>query len=538
LAQELKRYQSEPARYTSVEEVLRTGRSYREPNLTQERLAELAGNPRYLRILRDIGARSFITAPLVARGRSLGALSFVRGADKPPYDAEDQALAEELASRAALAMDNARLFAQRREAEEESRQSASRLHLLVQVSQLVAEAGLDLDQVVDVLVRAVTRELGDCCLLQLVSEDGQFLELAAVHHPDAMVRELLEEVVRVRRLRVGEGLQGAAVSTGQTLFLGSMSATALEGVGPEAALRPYFVRRGPQDLIAVPLVARGHACGSLLVLRDARGQPYGQDDQVLLESIASRAALAIEDARLYAAALDSLKLRDDFLSVAGHELKNPLNALQLQLGVLARKAREDRLSDSLAERAERVARTGERLGVLIEDLLDVSRITAGQLQLQLSEVDLAALAREGVSRMAEEFSRAGCEVRIEAERPVVGRWDRLRLEQVVTNLLSNAIKYGQRRPVRVSVELAPGVARLSVVDQGYGIAPEEQSRIFQRFQRVEATRHIQGLGLGLWICRQIAESHGGALRLVSAPGKGSIFILELPHPESGSSSKS
>ena len=469
-------------------------------------------------------------------GRTLGAVSFIRGEGKPSYGPEDQALAEELASRAALAMDNARLFEQRREAEEESRQSASRLHLLVQVSQLVAEAGLDLEQVVDVLVRAVTRELGDRCLLQLVSEDEQYLELAAVHHPDAMVRELLEEVVRVRRLRVGEGLQGAAVSTGQTLFLGAMSATALEGAGPEAALRPYFVRRGPQDLIAVPLVARGRACGCLLVLRDARGQPYGQDDQVLLESIAGRAALAIEDARLYSAALDSLRLRDDFLSVAGHELKNPLNALQLQLRVLARKAREERLSDSLAERAERVARTGERLGVLIEDLLDVSRITAGQLQLQRSEMDLSTLASEGVSRMAEEFLRAGCEVRVEAQTPVVGLWDRLRLEQVVTNLLSNAIKYGRSKPVPVRVEAAPGLARLFVTDQGYGIAPEEQARIFQRFQRAEATRHIQGLGLGLWICRQIAESHGGTLRVVSEPGKGSTFVLELPHPESGSSS--
>ncbi|WP_240486759.1 GAF domain-containing protein [Hyalangium minutum] len=538
LTQELSRYRLDLTHFSSIEAVLRTGRSYLEPQLTPERLAKLTGNSRSLQLLKELGAQSFITAPLVARGRTLGAVSFIRGAGKPPYGPEDQALAEELASRAALAMDNARLFEQRREAEEESRQSAARLHLLVQVSQLVAEAGLDLEQVVDVLVRAVTRELGDCCLLQLVSEDGQYLELAAVHHPDAMVRELLEEVVRVRRLRVGEGLQGAAVSTGQTLFLGAMSAAALEGVGPEAAMRPYFVRRGPQDLIAVPLVARGNACGCLLVLRDARGQPYGQDDQVLLESIAGRAALAIEDARLYSAALDSLRLRDDFLSVAGHELKNPLNALQLQLRVLARKAREARLSDSLAERAERVARTGERLGVLIEDLLDVSRITAGQLQLQLGEVDLSALASEGVSRMSEEFVRAGCEVRVEAGQPVVGRWDRLRLEQVVTNLLSNAIKYGRSKPVLVRVEVAPGAARLSVTDQGYGIAPEEQVRIFQRFQRAEATRHIQGLGLGLWICRQIAESHGGTLRVVSEPGKGSTFILELPRPEPGVPSNS
>ncbi|HYH98081.1 GAF domain-containing protein [Hyalangium sp.] len=531
LAQELMGYWPDPARASFIDAVLRTGHSHLEADFTPELAAQRTSNPRFLEILREIGIRSFIIAPLVARQRILGALSFVRGADKPPYDAEDLALAEELASRAALAMDNARLFQQRCAAEEESRQSAARLHLLVQVSQLVAEAGLDLERVLDVLARAVTQEIGDCCLLQLVSEDGQFLELAEVYHSDAGVRELLEEVVRVRRLRVGEGLQGAAVSTGQTLFLGAMSGAALEGVGPEAALRPYFERRGPQDVIAVALVARGRACGSLLVLRDARGRPYGQDDQVLLESIASRAALAIEDARLYAAALEALRLRDDFLSVAGHELKNPLNALQLQLRVLARKAREERLSDSLAERAERVARTGERLGVLIEDLLDVSRITAGQLQLQLSEVDLVAVAREGVSRMAEEFSRAGCEVHVEAERPVVGLWDRLRLEQVVTNLLSNAIKYGQGRPVRVCVEAAPGLARLSVRDEGYGIPPEDQSRIFQRFQRAEGTRHIQGLGLGLWICRQIAESHGGALRVESEAGRGSLFTLELPRSE-------
>jgi signal transduction histidine kinase len=416
-----------------------------------------------------------------------------------------------------------------RVAEEESRQSAARLHLVVRVSQLLSEAGLDLEQVLNVLGRAVTQEVGDGCLLQLVSEDEQFLELAAVHHPDAKARALLEQVVRVRRLRVGEGLQGAAVSTGQTLFLQAVSAGALEGVGPEAGLRPYFEERGPQDVIAVPLVARGRACGSLLVLRNSRGQPYGQDDQVMLESIASRAALAIEDARLYAAALQALRLRDDFLSVAGHELKNPLNALQLQLRVLARKAREQQLSDSIAERAERVARTGERLGLLIEDLLDVSRITAGQLQLQYSEVDLGAMAREVLSRMAEELSRASCETQLEVVSPVVGQWDRLRLEQVLMNLLSNACKYGRKQPIHVRVESTPGLARLSVRDAGYGIAPEDRERIFQRFQRAEATRHIQGLGLGLWICRQIAEAHGGTLRVESEVGSGSTFILELPH---------
>jgi signal transduction histidine kinase len=486
--------------------------------------------------------------PVLAEGKVLGVIAFAFGAPRHFCLAEQTSIVG-LARQCGLALERSLLYERERAArlqeeaagrrlraaEEESRRSAARLHLLVRVSQLLSEAGLDLEQVLEVLGRAVTQEVGDGCLIQLVSEEGQFLELAAVHHPDPKARALLEQVVRVRRLRVGEGLQGAAVSTGQTLFLRAMSAQALEGVGPEAALRPYFEQRGPQDVIAVPLVARGHACGSLLVVRDASGRPYGPDDQVMLESIASRAALAIEDARLYAAALQALRLRDDFLSVAGHELKNPLNALQLQLRILARKAREHQLSDSLAERAERVARTGERLGLLIEDLLDVSRINAGQLQLQCGEVDLTAMAQEVISRMAEELSRADCEALLESERTVEGCWDRLRLEQVLMNLLSNACKYGRKRPIRVRVEVAQGLARLSVQDEGYGIAPEDQERIFQRFQRAEATRHIQGLGLGLWICRQIAEAHGGTLRVESELGKGSTFILELPHSVCGSS---
>ena len=227
-------------------------------------------------VLQELGVHSFIIAPLIARQRTLGALSFVRGEGKPPYTPEDVALAEELASRAALAMDNARLFLATRAAEEESRQSAARLHLLVRVSQLVAEAGLDLGQVLEVLVREVAEAIGDGCILQLVSEDGQWLEPAAVHHPEPAARALLEEAVRARRMRVGEGLQGAAISTGQTLLLGALDAQALEGSGPEAALRPYLVRHGPQAVIVVALVAHGRACGSLLVLREARAGRMGR----------------------------------------------------------------------------------------------------------------------------------------------------------------------------------------------------------------------------------------------------------------------
>ena len=519
------------------------------------------GSPVWLESPEDLAARypelaagrsmashqAFAFLPVMAEGKVMGVVGFGFGAPRR-FNVPEQSSMLGLARQCGLALERALLYEREHVArlqaeasgrrmrllEEDSRQSAARLHLLVRVSQLVAEAGLNLPQVLDVLAREVAEAIGDGCILQLVSEDGQWLEPAAVHHPDAVALALLETPVRAQRVRVGEGLQGAALSTGHTLRAASLEAQAVDAAGPDAALRPYLERQGPQGLIVVALVAHGRACGSLLVLRGAQ-QPYGEDDQVLLESIASRAALAIDDARLYAAALQALRIRDDFLSVAGHELKSPLNALLLQLRVLVRLAREPSGSERLAERVERLAHTGERLGLLMDDLLDVSRLSTGQLQLRRAEVDLAVLAREGVLRMAEVLARAGCEVRVEAEEPVVGRWDKLRLEQVVMNLLSNAAKYGQGRPVRVRVEAAPGLARLAVSDEGYGIGPEDQERIFQRFHRAESTRHIQGLGLGLWISRQIAESHGGTLRVESVEGQGSTFLLELPReaPKSG-----
>jgi signal transduction histidine kinase len=151
------------------------------------------------------------------------------------------------------------------------------------------------------------------------------------------------------------------------------------------------------------------------------------------------------------------------------------------------------------------------------------------MSLKREEVDLAALTRELVARMSEELAKAGSDVRLVADGPVPGRWDRLRLEQVLVNLLSNAAKYGAGHPVEVRVDLDGTVARLAVSDQGIGVAPEEQERIFERFERsVSVQQHFKGLGLGLWITKRIVEAHGGSIRLRSQLGQGSTFTVELP----------
>jgi signal transduction histidine kinase len=169
-----------------------------------------------------------------------------------------------------------------------------------------------------------------------------------------------------------------------------------------------------------------------------------------------------------------------------------------------------------------------KLADLIRDLLDVSRLVHGKLSLNLEDVDLAALAREVTAGLAPEAARVGCAVEVHAAGALVGRWDRLRLEQVLTNLLTNAMKYGSGQPIRVDVRAEGGGAVLVVRDQGIGIETEHLGRIFGRFERAVSERHYGGLGLGLFITEQIVRALGGTIAVESQPGQGATFRVHLP----------
>jgi signal transduction histidine kinase len=166
---------------------------------------------------------------------------------------------------------------------------------------------------------------------------------------------------------------------------------------------------------------------------------------------------------------------------------------------------------------------------LVKELLDVSSIAAGKLPLTIEEVDLSQLAHEVADRYREELEAARCEVTLLAEVPVVGQWDRMRLDQVLTNLLTNAMKYGRGKPIEITAESVDVAnARLTVKDSGVGIAPEHQERIFNRFERAVTGRNFGGLGLGLWIVSQIVGDAGGHVGVQSALGEGAKFVVDLP----------
>ena len=220
-------------------------------------------------------------------------------------------------------------------------------------------------------------------------------------------------------------------------------------------------------------------------------------------------------------AREAIRLRDEFLIIAAHELKTPLTALGLQLQRLER-------TGGPSEPVASALRSARRLGALVDTLLDVSRIATGQLALERQDCDLAALAREVVERWCEESERAGCPVTFDAPSAVRGVWDPLRLDQVVENLLGNAIKYAPGKPVRISVSARDGVAELTVSDEGPGIPAGFESRIFGRFERASDVRNYGGLGLGLYIVREIVQAHGGSISVESGREKGATFRVLLP----------
>lgn len=230
--------------------------------------------------------------------------------------------------------------------------------------------------------------------------------------------------------------------------------------------------------------------------------------------------------------MEATRMRDEFISIASHELKTPLTSLKLQAQLNRRMINADRPESYAPARIDKLVESTEkqvdRLVRLVEDMLDISRIATGKMAMERTVVDLGELVNEVVERLRAQIEAAGCQIHLEVQAEVQGRWDRFRIEQVISNLLMNAIRYSPGTPLWIKLRSSESLAELTVRDKGPGIAKENQERIFQRFERAVNARNITGLGLGLFICREIVESHGGKISVVSELTQGACFIVELP----------
>jgi PAS domain S-box-containing protein len=376
----------------------------------------------------------------------------------------------------------------------ELRQAERSQQVLAEASQVFAEAGLDPQAAVQTICRHVAEVLGDGAWAYLVSPDGQRPELAGVYHPDPVT-----------------------LARARAMFT--------------ASTEPFDER------LLVPLRARGRVLGSLGVWRQPGGAAYVAQDQQLLEQLADRAGLAIDNARLLGETQAAVRLRDEVLGAVSHDLKGPLSTIKGTAQLVQRRAASGSVTaERLIEAMQRIDGAVVRMTSWIEELLDVAQLEAGRaLSLRLSQVDLVELTTQTVADHQQ--SAPDYEIRVESALPrLEGCVDVARIRRVLDNLLSNAVKYSPS-DVPIIVRLARAEdptgawAILEVEDQGVGVPAADVGHIFQRFHRARnVVGQVRGTGIGLAGARQIVEQHGGRIELRSQEGQGSTFTVRLPLP--------
>lgn len=421
-----------------------------------------------------------------------------------------------------------------RESERALRESMGRLELLARVTAVLTEGNLDARALLDKLVAELVPTHGQVAAAALFSADGSGFECAAWLHAEPDAQTSLDAALTQATLAELGSSSHSAVGAGQPL-LWTPSSEEVLAASSSAELRAHLLKHPFGSLLLVPLRTARGVTGVLAAGRPVGAAPFSATALALLQDIADRAALALEATLRYAEARRAIRVRDDFLSIASHELRTPLTALQLQLQGMAHLLTkgEDADPTKFARKLEMANRQTRRLGALVDELLDVSRLTLGKLELHREAVDLGELASEIVERHAFQAQAAGCDLDVQA-KAVVGIWDRLRLEQVLTNLVTNAVKYGANQPVLVRVEAKGAIAELSVRDHGMGIRAQDLERIFGPFERAVSVRNYGGLGLGLYISLQIVKAHGGTIDVQSDPGRGAMFRVLLPiTPDAG-----
>jgi PAS domain S-box-containing protein len=406
------------------------------------------------------------------------------------------------------------------------------LSFLAKASKALA-GSLDYHRTLRTVAKLAVSHIADWCSVEMLMPEGG-VELLAVAHIDP---KRVRWAIKLRQdnpvdMDAPTGLPNV-LRTGRSEFYPQITEEMIVAAAKDEKMLQLIRDVGISSVMIVPLLNHGRAIGAITFVSAESGRHFVAADLSMAEELASRAALAIENSRLYAESQKAVALRDDFIYVASHELRTPVTSLKLYTEVLQRQAERGNL-DQIGKNLSKMNAQIDKLSVLIGDLLDVSRIEAGKLDLRDDEVDLSALVAEIVDAIQPTAPRHRIEVEGGITRTVRG--DRDRLGQVLTNLLTNATKYSPLAD-RVIIRLGEDGDRAFVEfqDFGIGIDSEHLERIFERFYRVNGSddASFPGLGIGLYITSQIVRRHGGTISVSSRAGEGSVFHVELPFNSPG-----
>jgi signal transduction histidine kinase len=529
----LLRYSPAHYRIESLAGLLRRNESALVSSVSDDFLVSFAENGEMLRLLRQLNPTSTVIVPMAARGQMIGAILLALVGGGEGYSQADLPLVQEIARRAALALDNARLYeaAQRGRAAAEAAQRRERL--LADISNALA-ASLDYCETLQRATALIVSSFAALVVLYVLDEQGQLRRTSVAHIDPEVEARMLKLQHEHPIVDLASDHPAAVAIRGERYVLNPrFSRAVIESVAEDEAHRERLRRMIPAPHLSVPLLARGKALGALSLGRQLFAQSFDEADVAMAEEIGRRVALAIDNARLYQEAQRAIKARETFLSVAAHELKTPLTALLGQAQLFQRRADQDTTIDERHRRsAEVIANQARRLDVLINALLDVSRLVQGHMLIDRAPFDLRAFVSEVIRDFSPLLARHRIHYTdISSPEPLIVDGDSMRLEQVLNNLLTNAVKYSPGGG-RIVVQLGKSgaAATITVGDNGIGIPQAELPRLFERFYRVEGAhgRRIPGAGIGLYVVKEIVELHGGHVSVESVEGQGSAFTVALP----------
>ena len=451
----------------------------------------------------------------------------------PEVEAVSAALVDAARQRERIAAERESLLVAERRAGAAAEQARRRLELLASAGEHLSrslEEGTTLDAIGTVVVPAIA----DWCRIDLLDEHG-VLQRKLTHHRDPAKRRLVEDFVRTGSVSAQQpGSFPHVIATGQP-YIANFTSWQDPAI-TDPVLREFARLTDLRATCVVPLVARGRVLGAMGVVQAESGRRVSDEDGVLMQELAQRVALALDNVRLYAEAQSALReaevanrAKDEFLAMLGHELRNPLAPIASSLELMARRA-----PAAIEPQRRVIERQVAHLSRLVDDLLDVSRIVSGKIRLVVERVDLRAVLERALESAQPVLAGRAPEVLV-PPRPVWVMGDPLRLAQVIGNLLSNAAKFSHAPDlIRIELSLQDGDLQLVVADEGIGMAPELLARVFDRFvQGEQALQRAQGgLGLGLAIARSLIQLHDGTIRAESdGPGRGSRFVVTLPAAE-------
>jgi len=473
------------------------------------------------------GLRTIVAVPLLREQTAIGAI-VIRRLEVRPFSEKQIRLLKTFADQAVIAIENVRLFTELQARTRELTRSVGQLTALGDVARAVGST-LDLETVLDTIVsRAIQLSGTDGGSVYEYDEATEEFSLRASRDlPEAYV-----EQVRDTRPRKGEGAVGRVALAREPVQIADISNPAAY----ESRVRNTLLQVGLRALLAVPLISEDRLVGALIVMRKRIGT-FAAEEVTLLQTFATQSALAIQNARLFREIeVKSHQLevasqhKSEFLANMSHELRTPLNAIIGFSEVLT-----DRMFGELNEKQEEYLKdiyaSGTHLLSLINDILDLSKIEAGRMELELTEFDLPSAIENALTLVRERAGRRSIALHTNIDNRLgQSQADERKVRQVVLNLLSNAIKFTPEGG-RIDVGAVPkdGFVEVSVRDTGIGIAPEDQEKVFEEFRQVgTAAKKIEGTGLGLTLCRKFVELHGGRIWVKSELGVGSTFTFTIP----------